>query len=360
MANHQRFEPGAEPALIGRSATFQGLMRRIDQAARAQRTTLLVGPTGSGKDVVARTLHARSSRRSAPFNPVHCAALPEGLAESELFGHQRGAFTGAQAQRAGLIRAASTGTIFLDEIDSLSLQLQSKLLRFLDTGEVRSVGSDRSERSSAWIVVATNQDLEARVRAGTFREDLYFRLAAIRIDVPSLHSRGEDVVPLAEHFLSCVREGNARFTDEARTALAEHAWPGNIRELKHRVEAAGLLHEAFDITPEMLGLGPREVPPLAKAMSEPGNELERMLWRLVDRDKLSFNDAMHRCEEALVRAALRAEENNRTRAANRLGIHVRTIYKKLDVAIAAVPVRACTDGQTMPERPCFEEPREAS
>jgi DNA-binding NtrC family response regulator len=362
MANHeQRLEPGMEPALVGRSTAFQGLMQRIDQTARAQRTTLLIGPTGSGKDVVARTLHARSSRRHAPFNPVHCAALPEGLAESELFGHQRGAFTGAQAQRAGLIRAASGGTIFLDEIDSLSMQLQSKLLRFLDTGEVRSVGADRSERSSAWIIVATNQDLEARVRAGTFREDLYFRLTAIRLEVPSLHARRDDVVPLAQHFLACVRGDTATFSEDAHVALANHAWPGNVRELKHRVEAAALLHDASSVTAEMLGLGAHRIRVEATAHPhESGNDLERMLWGLVDRDKLSFTDAIARCEKALVRAALRAEENNRTRAASRLGIHVRTIYKKLDPAITTLPVRACTDGQTMPERPCLEEPREAS
>ncbi len=362
MANHERLEPGMEPALVGRSQAFQALLRRVDQTARAQRTTLLVGPTGSGKDVVARTLHARSSRRNAPFNPIHCAALPEGLAESELFGHQRGAFTGAQAQRAGLIRAASGGTIFLDEIDSLSLQLQSKLLRFLDTGEVRSVGSDRSEHSSAWIIVATNQDLEARVRSGLFREDLYFRLTAIRLDVPSLDARRDDVVPLAEHFLACVRGATATFSDDARLALAHYPWPGNVRELKHRVESAALLHDdAPCVTAEMLGLPgliSSNDPPIA--LPEPGSALEQLLWSLIVRDKLSFTDAIARCEKALVSAALRAESNNRTRAASRLGIHVRTIYKKLDPGVQGLPARACTDGQTLPDRPCLLEPPIAS
>jgi DNA-binding NtrC family response regulator len=340
-----------EPVLVGRSDAFHALMRRVDQTAKAQRTTLLTGPTGSGKDVVARLLHARSGRRGAPFNPVHCAALPEGLFDSELFGHQRGAFTGAQTQRAGLIRTANDGTMFLDEIDSLSLSMQSKLLRFLDTGEFRSVGADRSERSNAWIIAATNQDLEARVRAGTFREDLYFRLSAIRIQVPSLRERPEDIVALAEHFLTCVRGDTAAFSDDARAALMRHTWPGNVRELKHRVEAAALLHDTPWIAAEMLALGDRGERPEAPRLDGRGGgrDLEELLWTLIDRDKLSFPGAIARCERALISAALRAEENNRTRAAGRLGIHVRTIYKKLDGAPAPT-VEPCPNGHVVPGR----------
>jgi two-component system NtrC family response regulator len=343
-----RVEGGGEPALVGRSAVFQGLLRRIGQAAKVLRTTLLTGPTGSGKDVIARTLHARSARRDAPFNPVHCAALPEGLVESELFGHQRGAFTGAQSQRAGLIRAAHGGTIFLDEIDSLSLAMQAKLLRFLDTGEFRSVGADRCERSDAWVIAATNQDLEARVRAGAFREDLYFRLAAIRIAVPALRDRAEDVVLLAEHFLARLG-GTAALSAEAHAALVGHSWPGNVRELKHRVESAALLHDGPWIDADMLGLGEGHAVCGAPPSSRPGFELEDLLWALVDRDKLSLPGAIVRCERALIRAALRAEENNRTRAAGRLGIHVRTIYKKLD-GTADLLEAACPNGHALAGR----------
>ena len=337
-----------EPFLVGSSGLFQALARRIDQTARAQRTTLITGPTGSGKDVIARTLHFRSSRRCAPFSAVHCGALPDGLVESELFGHQRGAFTGAQSQRAGLIRKASCGTIFLDEIDSLTLATQAKLLRFLDTGELRSVGADQSERSDAWILAATNQDLEARVRAGVFREDLYFRLTAIRLDVPALRDRSEDILPLARHFRVAVRGADATLADDACAALLRHDWRGNVRELKHRIEAAALLHDALRITADMLGLPDRRESCAVHTLRLPGADLEEHLWDLIDRDKLSFATAIAHCERVLIRAALRVEENSRTRAAGRLGIHVRTIYKKLNAS--GVPVRPCPVGHDLPER----------
>ena len=349
MGENESIQDDREPVLVGGSRLFQALVRRIEQAARAQRTTLITGPTGSGKDVIARTLHFRSSRRSAPFSAVHCGALPDGLVESELFGHERGAFTGAQSQRAGLIRKASGGTIFLDEIDSLTLATQAKLLRFLDTGELRSVGADQSERSNAWILAATNQDLESRVRAGRFREDLYFRLTAIQLDVPALRDRSEDILPLAQHFLAAVRGADATLADDARAALARHDWRGNVRELKHRIEAAALLHDAPRITAEMLGFPDHREPCAVHAARTPAADLEEQLWDLIDRDKLSFATAIAHCERMLIRAALRVEDNSRTRAAGRLGIHVRTIYKKLN-GPSGVPLRPCPVGHELPER----------
>jgi DNA-binding NtrC family response regulator len=323
-----------DPALLmGEAPLFVAFKMRLGAVARAERTTTVVGPTGSGKELVARLLHAQSTRVCKPYVTVHCGALPENLIEAELFGHCRGAFTGATQDRQGLIRSASQGTLFLDEVDSLTPGAQAKLLRFLETGEYRPVGSDKFERSDAWVIAATNQDLHDRVRSGAFRLDLLYRLEVVRIDVPSLASRGDDVLLLADHFLREMEPTRA-FSAAARRAMLAHAWPGNVRELKHRVEAAVLFTEG-PIGPGALGLelrGPTSVVPGPAAPVTPPGEteaLERALWTLVERGGYNMNDAIGFCERLLIQAALRAKGNNRTRAAERLGIHVRTIYKKL-------------------------------
>ncbi len=325
-------EPAAAPALVGCSRRFQELLERLPLVARAQRTTLISGPTGSGKDVIARSLHACSPRRLAPYVTVHCAALPESLVESEMFGHSRGAFTGAVQPRGGLVRSARGGTLFLDEVDSLPASAQAKLLRFLETGEYRAVGSDRVDHSDAWVIAATNQSLPDRVREGTFRADLMFRLAVVQVPVPALQERPGDIPALAEHFLQQVDTGK-RFDESALAALMSYDWPGNVRELKHRVEAAALLTEAALIDAQALGLpaGEAAAPqrPLAAGADPGAAPLEGELWNLLAGSGLTLAQAISECERMLVRAALRAENNNRTRAAGRLGIHVRTIFKKL-------------------------------
>jgi two-component system NtrC family response regulator/two-component system response regulator AtoC len=318
------------PALVGNSPAFVALMGRLRGVAKAQRTTLISGPTGSGKDVVARSLHAASTRRGRPYVTVHCGALPEALVEAEMFGHSRGAFTGATQSRGGLVRAASGGTLFLDEIDSLPASAQAKLLRFLETGEYRSVGCDHVDHSDAWVIAATNQRLSDRVREGLFRADLMYRVAVVELPVPPLSERAEDIPGLAEHFLAQVDAGK-RFDQEAVRAMQSYDWPGNVRELKHRVESAALLTERDTIDAQALALAPPASPaPSCAAVAgceEPA--LEQRLWSLIDSNGLSLAQAIGECERMLVRAALRAEKNNRTRAAGRLGIHVRTIFKKL-------------------------------
>jgi DNA-binding NtrC family response regulator len=304
------------------------MCRRLDAIARAERTTLITGPTGTGKDVVAQALHGRSRRSSAPFVVVHCAALPETLVEAELFGHSRGAFTGATQARDGLVRTAEQGTLFLDEVDSLSLGAQAKLLRFLETGEFRAVGADHTERSSAWVVAATNQDLHAKARHGQFREDLLYRLEVVRVAIPALRDRREDIPRLVDHFLGQLGLGHKRLSPAARAALDNHPWPGNVRELRHRVEAAAVLGESEVIEIDDLGLEPGP-PPLEELLDAGGLGLESELWRLVSDQGMSLAQATAACEDILVRAALRHEGHNRTRAAARLGINVRTIYKKL-------------------------------
>jgi DNA-binding NtrC family response regulator len=329
------------PALLGESPGFRALKSRLPSIAQAQRTTLISGPTGSGKDVIARTLHAGSLRAHRPYVTVHCAALPETLVETEMFGHSRGAFTGAHQTRPGLVRTAEHGTLFLDEVDSLPGTAQAKLLRFLETGEYRAVGSDRVEQADVWIIAATNQDLGCRVRAGGFRADLMFRLAVVKLEVPGLAARGGDILPLADHFLGHVGGGTKRFTDEARRALLSYDWPGNVRELKHRVESAALFSEGDAIDSAALDLGVAAAvaemarqrfdptPSSPEAAASADAQLERYLWNLVAQGGLTFSRAMAECERLLIHAALQAEGNNRTRAAGRLGIHVRTIFKKL-------------------------------
>ena len=316
--------------LLGASPRFGVLKSRLPAVARAQRTTLISGPTGSGKDVVARSLHAQSPRRARPFVAVHCAALPDTLVEAEMFGHARGAFTGATHARPGLIRSAAGGTIFLDEIDSLPLGAQAKLLRFLETGEYRAVGSDHTEHSDAWVLAATNQNLEDRVTRGLFRADLMYRLAVVNLQVPALAERADDILTLAQHFLAHATGGTKQFDEAALAALRRHSWPGNVRELRHRVETAALFDANAMIGRHALDLpnSERDSPVIAEAPAD-GGGLENDLWSLIAQEGMTLSEAMGRCEQMMIRAALRAEGENRTKAAGRLGIHVRTIFKKL-------------------------------
>ena len=319
--------------MVGMSPPITAMHCRLEAIARAERTTLITGPTGAGKDVVARSLHDRSRRASEPMVVVQCAALPDNLVEAELFGHSRGAFTGAVAARDGLVRTAARGMLFLDEIDSLSLGAQAKLLRFLETGEFRPVGADQTERSSAWVVAATNQNLHARVKHGQFREDLLYRLEVVRISIPPLRERRMDVLVLAHHFLEQIGLGHKRISPAASRSLEAYDWPGNVRELRHRIEAAALLGEGDEIEVADLGLDsssePGEAVDSGAAAPAGHPKLETELWRLIADRGMSLAQATAACEDMLVRAALRAEGDNRTRAAARLGINVRTIYKKL-------------------------------
>jgi DNA-binding NtrC family response regulator len=303
---------------------MRALSSRIGAVARARRTTLISGPTGSGKEVVASALHAAAQPSHAPYVVVHCGALPEQLVEAELFGHTRGAFTGATQARPGLIRSAQGGTLFLDEIDSLSLALQAKLLRFLETGELRAVGSDSTEHADVWVLAATNCDLRERIAHRDFREDLYYRLEVMHLRIPPLRLRGGDVELLARFFLAGIAGSAQDFSAAALEALQRHDWPGNVRELKHRVERAALLTANAWIEPIDLELDGLPAP----GSGQTDDEL-RGLWRLIERDGLSLGQAIAACERRLIETALQLENDNRSRAAQRLGIHVRTIFKKL-------------------------------
>ena len=232
--------------VVGNSEAMRALGELVERVAAATVPILLTGETGTGKGLIARAIHAQGPRASGPFVPVNCAALPENLLESELFGHVKGAFTGATATRAGLFTDADGGTLFLDEIGEISASLQAKLLRVLESGSVRPVGADKERAIDVRIVAATHRDLHERVESGAFREDLLYRLDVVSVEVPPLRHRASDIPVLLEHFLERARHKHPdspvrHFSKAALTRLLDHRWPGNVRELEHAVERVVLL-----------------------------------------------------------------------------------------------------------------------
>src|SRR5262245_4790683 len=242
--------------LIGNSTAMEQVRKRIAKVAPSNSTVLILGETGTGKELVARALHDQSLRADMPFVAINCGALPESLIESELFGHRRGSFTGADEHRVGLFEVASGGTLFLDEIGELPKGMQAKLLRFLESGEIRRVGENESFTVDVRVLCATHRDLEQMVAESDFREDLMFRINTFEIHLPSLRERAEDIVQLAKHFAMRFRQGarpnDELLTPEAITVLTEHSWPGNVRELANVMERAMILSDAGPITPEHL------------------------------------------------------------------------------------------------------------
>jgi DNA-binding NtrC family response regulator len=235
------------PGMIGRSAVMQRVYRLAQLVAPRTTTVLVVGPTGSGKELVARALHALSPRAGKVFVAVNCAAIPEALLESELFGHARGAFTGAVQAQVGRIPAAHGGTLFLDEVSELPFGMQAKLLRFLEQKEVQRLGTAELTRVDVRVIAASNVDLAGRAGRGEFREDLFYRLSAFPLELPPLRERRADIVPLAEHFLACMAAAMSgpcpQLSAEAVRMLEEHPWKGNVRELQHVMERASILVE---------------------------------------------------------------------------------------------------------------------
>ena len=289
------------------------------------RTTVLVtGESGVGKELVARAVHEQSARAERPFVALNCAALAENLLEAELFGYEPGAFTGGRpAGHEGLIAAAEGGTLFLDEIGELALQLQAKLLRVLQERCYRRVGGNADRSMDVRIVASTNRDLVAMVEAGSFREDLYYRLNVLSIHIPPLRERPEDIAPISAHFLAqCSAELALEFADLSESALERlrgHRWPGNVRELRNAIERATVLCRDGRVTPEHLELAP----PAATR----GARREGAQETLVQLPLESWE--LRRMEEALIRRALEEFSGNRSRAARELGINRATLYNKL-------------------------------
>jgi two-component system response regulator HydG len=273
----------AVSGIIGRNAGMQEVCDLVERVADANVPVLITGETGTGKGLIARAIHAQGSRASAPFVSINCAALPENLLESELFGHVKGAFTGATANRPGLLEEANGGTIFLDEIGEMAPGLQAKLLHVLESGTVRAVGSNKERKVDTRIVAATHRDLRELVATGTFRADLLYRLDVVTVDLPPLRHRRDDMPALIAHFLAHAKAKHRqsiveRFTSEALERLLHHDWPGNVRELEHVIERVVLLGRTVEAAPTDLppAFGAkRDVDPTFKGDVIPMRELQR-------------------------------------------------------------------------------------
>ncbi|MCD6500007.1 MAG: sigma-54-dependent Fis family transcriptional regulator [Deltaproteobacteria bacterium] len=305
-------------AIVGTSPALRRTLDVIAQAAPSEATVLILGESGTGKELMARALHLASARLSKPFVIVNCAALPESIIEAELFGYEKGAFTGAVSSREGRFAMADSGTVFLDEIGELAPQVQVKLLRVLQEGEVERLGGG-TVNVDVRIVAATNKDLAQEVKEGRFREDLYYRLNVIAVEVPPLRCRREDVALLAEHFLVRYRDKNHKqvraITDEAMNLMIEYDWPGNVRELENALERAVVLTrsdviEAADLPPEI-----RRTP----AHSDSGRILT-----------FSIGTPLEEMERRVILETLRHTKGDKRLAAQLLGIATRTIYRKLE------------------------------
>ena len=243
-------------SIIGRSPALESLVRSARMIAATDVTVLIKGETGTGKEVLASAIQKDSNRANKPFVTLNCAALPEGLVESEIFGHKKGAFTGAVSDKQGLFQAADGGTLFLDEINSLPLSIQSKLLRFLESGECLPVGSTKPYRVNVRVIAATNSDLNSLIESGEFRRDLYFRLNVVPLEIPTLHQRSEDIEELAKHFFAHFAEAHSlqapALSKHALKVLRAYKWPGNIRELRNLCERLSILLAGRIIEPENL------------------------------------------------------------------------------------------------------------
>jgi DNA-binding NtrC family response regulator len=316
------------PRIVGEHPTMKDASNMTQRVAATDSTVLLLGESGTGKELFARAVHHLSPRAEQAFVALNCAAIPEGLVENELFGHERGAYTGAGARKMGKLELAHRGTLFLDEIGELPLAIQSKLLRVLEERRFERVGGTQEIEANVRIVTATNKDLRAAVADKTFREDLYFRISAVPITIPPLRDRGDDVILLAEHFLERFKREFRKpalvLTADARARLRTYPWPGNVRELQNAIERAAILANGAEIDSESLQL------PVAKPTPEelPDGMLEeRFLWE-GPLEEVSQRAVAH-VERFKIQNALRESKWNKTRAAEKLGVSYKTLLTKI-------------------------------
>lgn len=302
--------------LMGTSKPMRKIQEMIAKVAPTDSTVLILGETGTGKEVVARSLHEQSKRASMPFVPLNCGALPEHLVESELFGHRKGAFTGADQNRKGLFEVANGGTLFLDEVGELPKALQSKLLRFLESGEIRRIGENEPFRVDVRVLCATNRDLHEMVTADQFREDLYFRVNTFEVRLPALRERREDIPMLAEHLLQRIaksRDSKRRLTPTALELLSAYDWPGNVRELANVIEYASILAGDQPIVGEHLP---------AHVKGSPTSSIVAL-----PTDKPI---TLHELEMQYIIQVLERNNGNKPETARQLGISLKTLYNKLN------------------------------
>lgn len=302
--------------IVGSSEKMQSIFRMVEKIGPSDATTLVLGESGTGKELIAHALHNLNSRRDKPFVTLNCAAIPDNLLESELFGYEKGAFTGAVKQTRGKIEYADGGTFFLDEIGDMPLHLQAKLLRFLQERFIERVGGRQSIPIDVRIICATHCDLTQSIKTGEFREDLYYRISEITVEIPPLREREEDKVLLAHNFLDKFSRRNGKkfrgFTEEARTQVDAYAWPGNVRELENKVKRAVILAEGNRVTEKDLGFEEDPEPP-----------------------SLNLRQAREQIELQLIQHALTIHNNNVTRAADALGVSRPSLYalmRKLGMA----------------------------
>lgn len=310
----QQAEVRKEDEFVAHSERMRETIKMVGRAAASDATVLITGETGSGKEIVARALHQHSARASQPFVAVNCAAIPQELLESELFGHVRGAFTGATTNRTGIFQQADGGTLLLDEIGDMSSNLQAKLLRVLAEGKIVPLGAERPLAVNVRLLAATHRDLGQQVKEGKFREDLFYRLNVINIHVPPLRERHEDIIALAEYFLALASDSPKNLSAEARHRLEKHSWPGNVRELRNVIERATILARGPSIKAEDLGLADAAASLTLSATPPPLHDLPTALAQL---------------EETMIRTALAETGGNRAEAARRLGIRRQLLYAKL-------------------------------
>jgi DNA-binding NtrC family response regulator len=311
-----RFTP---ESMVAESAASRELLSMVRRVAPASSSVLLQGESGTGKEFIARLLHYWSDRVGAPFVAINCAALAPGVLESELFGHERGAFTGALQARAGCFERAHGGTLFLDEIGEVSGEFQAKLLRVLQDGEVQRVGAAKPRHVDVRVVAATNRNLRAAIAEDRFREDLYFRLNVIPIQLEPLRARRDDILPLARFFLARHAERPLVLTADAEARLQAHAWPGNVRELENAIERAAILARGERVEPEDLLLEP--------AVEKAGRAGATLAAGEAAANGGTLQESLDRATDARVRAALAETAGRRAEAARLLGIERTTLYR---------------------------------
>ncbi len=324
LATASETDAGESSFIVGSSKVMQEVYKRIGLVAQSDSSVLILGETGAGKELVARAIFAHSLRRDKPFVAVNCGALPENLVESELFGFEAGAFTGATTARPGKFEAADGGTLFLDEIGELPPIVQTKLLRVLDSQVIERLGSVNPIHLNVRILAATNKDLAAEVEAGRFRADLFYRLNVIHINVPPLRERKEDILPLARHFLNMQHQGTT-LSDDAIEMLAAHDWPGNVRELKNAIEHAAVVSAGGPILPDHL---PKPVTIRARS----GDSVDGVVDSLLDQfegEPVIYDKVVNLVERRMIERALAATNGNQSEAANLLGVHRNTLRNKI-------------------------------
>lgn len=342
MQRAQKFEPSLtveqhQDSIVGQSPAMQEVFKMVGRISNSDAAVMITGESGSGKELVARAIHQYSARHDRPFLAINCAAIPDNLLESELFGHEKGSFTGASSQRIGRFEQADGGTLFLDEIGEMPLALQSKLLRVLQDGTFSRVGGNDTIRTNVRIVAATNKNLEVEILAKTFREDLFYRLNVVGLHLPPLRSRREDITLLAEYFLKRIaaqkHKPQLQLSTEAAEVLESYPWPGNVRELENTIQRAAVLATSDVLLPKDLPLGQQTQPKAAESSARsaaPANLDEAAGFLFAAASSQPGLELLPWLEKEFTRRAMEATGHNQVRAAKMLGITRATLRKRLE------------------------------